>query len=400
MSPRIRWALGVSVVAGLGLLAALIFLGTHHRVTETRVLPAQGEASYNPLYVLGQALRADGLQARSLPRLDWQSMQPGRQDTVVLLQDSAEIPASQAQRLLDWVAGGGHLLLRTPPRTKENAGHVEPPLLRQLGIDSSSNLSFCQAFHVVDDPGHVEFCSGRRFEISEQARRHVQREWRGPTGLVFVRLRHGAGMVDVLADMDFMRGVPDPIPDRLNPQVRPAYDPAAPRDGLYDRAHRDLTRYLLAPNYGKGTMWLIYATRSPSLWARMFQHGWPLWIPLLLALLGWLWARSQRFGSLLPSPREERRSLLEHVRASGQLLLRHQQGPRLHGAVRDLFLRRLQRRAPGAAVLDGAAREQAIADLLHWPRERVHTALLSPAPNDTIALKTRIALLIQMRSLL
>ena len=399
MSPRVRWALASAAAVGLALLLALVFFSTHHKVTETKVLPPKGEASYNALYVLGQALRADGLTVHSRARLDWAAMSPGPRDTVVLLQDSAELAPSQVRHLLAWVESGGHLLVRTPPPDADSTA-AEPRLLQALGIDSRGHESRCQPFHVADDPGHVEFCRGRRFQIEPTADADVQRAWRSEAGYVFVRLRRGQGLVDVLADMDFMKGVPDgsASPDVLD--IRPPYDPAAPRDGLHDRAHRDLTRYLLAPNYGKGTMWLVYASRSPSLWARIVHEGWPLWLPLLLALLAWLWARAQRFGSLLPTPPDERRSLLEHVRASGELLLRHQQGPRLHAAVRELFLRRLHRRAPSAAVLEGAARDQSIAELLHWPRGQVQTALTPPAPHDTAALKARIALLLQMRRLL
>ncbi|KAG1317431.1 hypothetical protein G6F62_012902 [Rhizopus arrhizus] len=107
--------------------------------------------------------------------------------------------------------------------------------------------------------------------------------------------------------MEFMRGEVD------TPAARLGAAAGTPSDGLHDPAHRDLTRYLLDPNYGKGAVWLVYAGRPPSLWARLFYHGWPLWVPLLLALLGWLWGRSQRFGSLQPSPLLERRSLLEHL---------------------------------------------------------------------------------------
>lgn len=137
-----------------------------------------------------------------------------------------------------------------------------------------------------------------------------------------------------------------------------------------------------------------------SLGARIFYQGWPLWVPLLLAILGWLWSRAQRFGSALPAPVVERRSLLEHVRASGELLLRFGHGTRLYLAVQALFLHRLRLRAPVAAALDGAARDQAIAAVLQWPVSRVASALTPPSPHDSSALRERIRLLLQMRSLL
>ncbi|MEN4951538.1 DUF4350 domain-containing protein [Stenotrophomonas sp. TWI819] len=392
MSVRLRW-----LVIVLGLLVicvplAILFLRTHERVTHTEHLPPQGEASYNALYVLGQALRADGITVQSRPRLDLTRMplEPG--DTVVLLQDSGEVPAPAVTELMAWVAKGGHLIVRTPPIGKDSAGNG--PLLDALGVDSDGYESYCQRFHVRDDPQHVEFCNGRRFSAEPPAGITLERGWGDDYDLVFARLRHGQGRIDVLADMAFMQGK-----GRPNPTVPPNAANALV-DGLHDKAHRDLTRYVLAPNYGKGTMWLVYASRPPSLWNRVFYLGWPVWAPLLLALLGWLWQRAQRLGSELPSPAAERRSLLEHIRASGEHLLRFGKAPLLHDAARRAFLARLRRRSPTAAALTGEAQVQAIAAVLQWSHERVRTALTPPASHDVAGLRDRIRLLIQMRNLL
>lgn len=392
VSVRLRW-----LVIVLGLLVicvplAILFLRTHERVTHTEHLPPQGEASYNALYVLGQALRADGITVQSRPRLDLTRMplEPG--DTVVLLQDSGEVPAPAATELMAWVAKGGHLIVRTPPIGKDSAGNG--PLLDALGVDSDGYESYCQRFHVRDDPQHVEFCNGRRFSAEPPAGITLERGWGDDYDLVFARLRHGQGRIDVLADMAFMQGK-----GRPNPTVPPNAANAFV-DGLHDKAHRDLTRYVLSPNYGKGTMWLVYASRPPSLWNRVFYLGWPVWAPLLLALLGWLWQRAQRLGSELPSPAAERRSLLEHIRASGEHLLRFGKAPLLYDAVRRAFLARLRRRSPTAAALTGEAQVHAIAAVLQWSHERVRTALTPPASHDVAGLRDRIRLLIQMRNLL
>ena len=398
MSPRLFWSLLLGGLLLFGVPLAILFVRTHERVTETIVLPPQGEASYNPLYVLGQALRADGITVQSRARLDLQQMALADTDTLVLLQDSSVLSPRSAQLLLEWVDRGGHLLVRTPPPGADDAGSTQGPLLDRLGVESLFHDNACQAFHVADDAAHQEFCTGRRFSLGFQASARAERRWGSEEGLVFARLRHGKGSIDVLADMDFLRGETDPA--RLSPIAGRRAAAADARDGLHDLAHRDLARYLLDPNYGRGTVWLVYASQPPSLWARMFYQGWPLWVPLLLALLGWLWARSQRFGSLLPSAVVERRSLLEHVRASGELLLRFGQGAHLYDAVLALFLHRLRLRAPVAAALDGAPREQAIAHLLQWPQGRVASALTPPPPHDSSALRERIRLLLQMRSLL
>lgn len=392
MSVRLRWLLVVLGLLVICVPLAILFLRTHERVTHTEHLPPQGEASYNALYVLGQALRADGITVQSRPRLDLTRMplEPG--DTVVLLQDSGEVPAPAATELMAWVAKGGHLIVRTPPIGKDSPGNG--PLLDALGVDSDGYESYCQRFHVRDDPQHVEFCNGRRFSAEPPAGVTLERGWGDDYDLVFARLRHGQGRIDVLADMAFMQGK-----GRPNPTVPPNAANALV-DGLHDKAHRDLTRYVLAPNYGKGTMWLVYASRPPSLWNRVFYLGWPVWAPLLLALLGWLWQRAQRLGSELPSPAAERRSLLEHIRASGEHLLRFGKAPLLYDAVRRAFLARLRRRSPAAAALTGEGQVHAIATVLQWSHERVRTALTPPASNDVAGLRDRIRLLIQMRNLL
>jgi hypothetical protein len=392
VSVRLRWLLIVLGLLVICVPLAILFLRTHERVTHTEHLPPQGEASYNALYVLGQALRADGITVQSRPRLDLTRMplEPG--DTVVLLQDSAEVPAPAVTELMAWVAKGGHLIVRTPPPGKDAAGNG--PLLEALGVDSDGYESYCQRFHVRDDPQHVEFCNGRRFSAEPPAGVTLERGWGDDYDLVFARLRHGQGRIDVLADMAFMHGK-----GRPNPTVPPNAANAFV-DDLHDKAHRDLTRYVLAPNYGKGTMWLVYASRPPSLWNRVFYLGWPVWAPLLLALLGWLWQRAQRLGSQLPSPAAERRSLLEHIRASGEHLLRFGKAPLLYDAVRRAFLARLRRRSPTAAALTGEAQVHAIAAVLQWSHERVRTALSPPASHDVAGLRDRIRLLIQMRNLL
>lgn len=396
MSPRLFWSLLLGLLVLLGVPLTILFLRTHEKVTETVVLPPRGEASYNPLYVLGQALRADGIEVQSRERLQLAKMTLADTDTLVLLQDTREMSPGTAQALLDWVARGGHLLLRTQPPGEDKASTTQGPLLDRIGVDSLFHGKDCQPFHVVDDPNHVEFCNGRRFSLGFRASADAERRWGNEEGLAFARLRHGKGRIDVLADLDFMRGAgATPLPRKgATPKNTPQ------RGGLYDLSHRDLTRHLLDPNYGRGTVWLVYGSRPPTLLARIVLQGWPVWIPLLLGMLGWLWTRAQRLGSVLPSPVVERRSLLEHVRASGELLLRFGQGAQLYNAVQALFLQRLRLRAPVAAALDGAARDQAIAEVLQRPASRVATALTAPSPHDSSALRERIRLLLQMRSLL
>ncbi len=380
MNPRWRNALLVLLALLLAALAVVWFLRNFERAPDQVDVPPYGEPTYNPLYALREALRRDGVKAESRRRLDLRAMQLQTRDSVLLLDDPRQLSAAQVQQLLDWVQRGGHLLLRVPEANEKLDG--EHTLLGRLGIASSDVSPRCQSWRIKGQESHHEFCRGYRFTLDDPTT--AERRWgdyRDDT-LAYARLRHGDGRVDVLADMDFL--------GNGNPHDRDT--------GLRDVPHRDLARLVLAPNYGHGTFHLIYAVESPSLWRTLLRHAWPVWLPLLLALLAWLWMRSQRFGPLLPSPREERRSLLEHVRASGEHLHRYGKTPLLFDAVRQAFLARLRRRAPVAAALAGEAQVQAIADHLRWPPERVRLALQTPPSRDDTPLRERIALLIQMRN--
>ncbi len=400
MSTRARIVLIALPVLLLATVVGIWFLHNFERRSIQLPVPAYGEPTFNPLYALREAIRRDGGNAESRRRLDLPAMalQPG--DTVLMLDDPRQLTPTQVDQLLDWVQFGGHLLLQVPSADAELDGS-EHGLLERLGVLTTDRSPRCLVWQVPDQPSHNEFCSGSRFRLEGSPR--VERQWGDaaephdeadeddgsdsednaePT-LAWARLRYGVGRIDLLGETDFLR----------NGAGSNSYD-----TGLRDLPHRDLARLMLAPNYGKGTVHLIYEMQLPSLWHTLLKRGWPVWLPLLLALLAWLWMRSQRFGAQLPSPRGERRSLLEHVRASGEHLHRFGKSPLLYEAVRQSFLARLRRRAPVAAALSGDAQAQAIADHLQWPISRVQTAMQVPPSRDDTALRERIRLLIQMRN--
>ncbi len=357
----------------LVLLSVAWFLATHERVEREVPVPPSGEAAYNPLYALQQTLRGEGIEVQSRQRLDLEAMQLAPGDTLLLYNDPGVLHPREARALLAWVERGGHLLLRTPPSRAGSGDAPLPPVLRALGLDAVLLPSECQTMLVAGQEQHVEFCNGQRFEIHAL---DPSLAWGDETsGYVFARLPRGEGVVDLLADFDFLAN-----------------------DALDEAPHQALTRQLLAPNYRDGTVHLVYAARLASFWRMLAERFWPVWVTLVLLLAAWLWRRMQRFGPLLPGPQAERRSLLEHVRASGGLLYRYRQAPLLYRAVRTSFLARLRRRLPVAAALEGDLRAAAVAERLQLPIDHVRTALEEPAAGDRHAFLARVRTLIQMRN--
>lgn len=95
---------------------------------------------------------------------------------------------------------------------------------------------------------------------------------------------------------------------------------------------------------------LIVSDEPPSIWALLWTYAAPALVSAGALLILWLWATLPRFGPLLPDPSPHRRSLVEHVLATGALLWeRGQAGVMLKSARRAAL-----REATGSADLSGA----------------------------------------------
>jgi len=350
-----RWR-GLLLFAGGGLLLALLvaalmvwWRGTHERIERRIPLPPQGEAAYNPLYLLREALRADGVDVRTRRRLQLDADPPGERDTLLIYSDPGLLGSSEVDQLLDWVERGGHLIIRA---SHLGPKHARRDLMIELNIwPRSDSVPDCPREWQADpDDLRQVFCHDQRFTLTDEP---PMLAFGNPSdGYAFARLARGSGTVDVFSSLDFLDN------QRLATSPRAA-----------------LTRQVLAPNYSCGTVHLVYVAQMPPLWQLLLEHGPMAWIPLLLALAAWLWLRMPRFGPLHPAPVPARRALLEHVAASGEHLYRYGRIDVLHAALRAAFLARLAQRDPQAAALRGQAQHAAIA---------AHTGLTVDALADAL----------------
>jgi len=344
---------------GLGALllgAALLWWWFHtfERVTETVDLPPRGEARYNPLYALQQTLRAMDVDVRSRPSLNLAAMDLAPADVVVLGSDVRTLSEREVDQLLAWVAGGGDLLFALPRSDSERPGL----LLTRLGLTLKES-SECLRYRSAADAQPARLC-GRYRAIPENERTPAWVwAWGDDAhGYALARATHGDGSWTLTSSLGFLSGR------------------ALRRDG-----HAALAWQLLGPLLGDGKVHLIYAVDMPPLHVLLVRQGWPVLLPLLLALLAWLWARSQRFGPMQPLPPSRRRALLEHIDASAEFALRRGQGRALYQTLRRGLLARLQREHPALAALDGEDLVRGLAQA--WQRDpALVRAALFPAALD------------------
>jgi len=372
----ISLAVLIAVASGVGL-----FLVLFKPVTEQLPLPPKGEAAYNPLYALKLSLRAQGLETSTYSNLNLAELVLRDGDTVLLFTRPEALTEAQAQRLLAWVARGGHLIMPGP----ESVG-AAGPLADALGLKASNYEDEDEESEDGDDlprdcshigakaedrTQSVLLC-GPRFIASSSE--FVMSDGDAQRGYRFARAAWGLGVVSV-TELDFLDN------RHLNTAVA-----------------RELAFQVLAPRLGKGGFHLVYSADVPSLWRLLLLYGWPVLLPLLLALAAWLIWRGQRFGPLLPRPEAHRRALLEHVQAAGEFAFRRGRGMALHTSVLALFKQRLLRRDPALAALDGEALVQALSERLSMDAARIRQALKPLGMQRPDVFQQSISTLLQMRN--
>lgn len=363
------WSLALLFVA----LLTTWFLVTYKQVERSVDLPPRGEASFNPLYALKLSLRDSGQKVVSRQRLQLDAMPPGPRDTVVMYGDPRTLGHDDLQELERFVRGGGHLVVGLPEFSESGKATSATPLSGFLPIKSSVSRSPCLARKVQGKPDRMVFCGAPRFTPDADA--DIAAGLQHPQGgYLFARFQLGEGSVDLLSDMDLLTN-----------------------DRLVETGNATFARQLLAPNWGAGRFHLVYSVDMPPLWRWLLEHGWRALLPAFLCLLLWLWMRAQRFGPLLPAPQAPRRSLLEHLEASGEHLLRYGQLGALHRALLAAVQERLRRRDPLAAALDGEAQAGLIAQRTGLTPTEVRAALDTRPPRDPLDFRHRIARLTELR---
>ncbi|QBB70825.1 hypothetical protein ELE36_10920 [Pseudolysobacter antarcticus] len=386
-------------------LAALIgwWLYTFERVPQEINLPMRGEASYNPLFALKKTLQAQHIDVTTHGGLNVAAMhlQPG--DALVLNADIRTLSEDQVDDLWDWVVDGGHLLFALPPASEGRAGELLESLdlkvkkhssclsLREISTNTDvpdkkaeSKTGIFDDDESDADPANKfdsktskeQFCSSFRFQVEAKHVSEFAWLWGSEkNGYIFGRHTRGKGDWLVAASLDFLTN------RRLN-----------------ESDNATLAWQVIAPALGKGRVHLVYAADVPPWYVLMVVQGWPILLPLLFALLAWLWARSQRFGPLLLPAIAHRRALLEHVQAAGDFAISRGRGPALYEATRRAFLERLRRRDPAIAALRGEAMQQALATQYGFSTGDLQQALNPVDLNRPLQFFTTIKTLLSLRS--
>lgn len=378
MSRRAGFILAMALLLVLGLLASYVLgkLEPYEDVIEHGPAP---EVASSPYLAAEHFLRKQGIAARRAEGLDVLDGLPSEGQTLMLLADRGNMTPRQVERVLQWTAGGGHLLFIAERLWDEEEGKSGDLLLDLLGVQQymsdeldDEEASEAEAENEQNEeheaypqltklyleneqaPAYIAFDTD--FHLYDaQNRAHAWANSDSATHLL--QLYHGDGLITVLSD-----------PWIWQNRTINEYD------------HAWLLWYLSQDS----AVTLLYHADSDGL-ARLLLRHFPLALLVLgLLIIATLWHVGMRHGPLQAPVSRARRQLEEHLRGSADFLLRHGgQHSLLRGLQQDIN-RRARRRHPGFEKLAVAEQWQVLGRLTRLPAKDISQAM-RPLPPQRLS---------------
>jgi len=360
MSERARNALMLLALVAAACAAFFLLFEKSDREVEH---PPIVEARRNPHLALVRLMEARGMQVTSAQALT-SPLLAGQRAVVWMTKERLDL-GTRNDAVADWLRAGGRLVVSVGPEGG--------PLIDALRQDFDPESGFAPAQLLGPYPHDDEdTLDGREIPLLTGWALACE------TGDILAAVGpYGAGTLGLLAD-----------PWRFDSEN------ALTRESV--ELYWDTLRLA-----GIGGDVLFVYGESTTGWATLlWRHGKPLLLSSLVLLLTWLVHVSRRFGPLLPARDRERRSLMEHVAATGSLLWRQGARDLLLDAVRDGVRHRIAVSRADWSLLGDAELAPHLAALSELSTPDVLAALSDPAPPNPTAFARQITHLQQLRAAL
>lgn len=278
-SSRIR---NVVVTAALVALIAFLAAAVLERREVERDRGFRGPARTNPYFALNELFGALGVPSEAIVGT---AVLPPTDHALIV----ASAERRSVERLLDWTADGGHLLV-VPAAVAGDDSLIESlgvSLFYEDGADDDDHESMPE--YASDRPDWPRLWAWEETEVihSEGA---SDASWT-------VTVRHGEGRATIFATGGFLRN-----------------------DTLEARDHALIAWEALTRDGVPSGVTLVYRDPRPSLLAVLTSRARPLAISLAVLAVVALAAFARRFGPRRAPPERARRHLGEHVQATGDYL--------------------------------------------------------------------------------
>lgn len=370
-----RWLIIIAAVVA-GAAAYAWFLDNFEKRPEREYVGYQGEARFNDFLAAELLLLKLDIEAESRRKLRPSSWLPEDSDTLITRLGPELASDPESTLLFNWVRLGGHLLLLPPlDETRDVVTLMEDLGVRFFVPEEDDDE---EQEDVVEDGATHDYSLAldyvdERLELLDETDSHVLLS--DDKGVIAVRQQLGNGFITIYASSFWFTS-----------RTIEQHDHA--------RLFLDSVAGFVEP----GKAWLFYDADFTPLWRLIWDAGKYLVLGLLLAFIAWLWSRMPRFGPLLPLPSAERRSIVEHVSASGRFIWQNDASSTLTEASVAAVLGKAERRHPGIGRLPRDKQALAIGNLTDEDSRDILQALMTDADDRPREFAQHIKLLQKIRN--
>lgn len=368
---RRHWV-GIVVFALLAVSLIVALLAPHlERYTEQVDLGPTAQAKLNTFLAAELFLHKQGIDLTRLASVKAFEQLPSESKTVIWLSSRQEMTPRQVERVMQWVAAGGHLIIAAQGRFDQPTGKNGDPILDLLGIEKWNTQAFIEQADTEDvspatphpeltelwlenedAPAYLKFDPDWHLHDGHN-RAHAWANSGQATHLL--QLAHDDGVITVLSDAQLWHN------DNL---------------ALFD--HAWLLWYLTQDS----TVSLIQRAPREGLGKVLSEHFATALVMLVLLAIALIWHAAPRVGPVQEAPPPARRRLTEYLHASASFRWRQGQAAQLLQSLQRDIQQRACMHHPGFDRLGVTDQWQILARLSALPPSDISQAM-RPAPDKT-----------------
>ena len=296
----------LSVFAILVMVAGTLWFVKTFELKETQeYVGLRGEAQYNNLFAARLFLKSMGIPAE---RKDTLTTLPPQHSVLILNTERYTLSQHKINEILSWVKAGGHLITRARSSVAESLFDTGDEAAKPAKYDPlQAALGISLGKHIMPDDADLP-TSARLANMPSDLTLKVNpsffdtlvvdktaytQQFQGANWLL--EKPFGNGKITLLANLELIENT-----------------------DLNKYEHAQFFWYMVHSQHATPqSVWLVHQDDMPPLWKLLWQKAWALVLTLSLFVPLTLMALSPRFGALQPTPKPERRRILEHIRASG-----------------------------------------------------------------------------------
>lgn len=322
----------------LAMASAWWFFNTYEYRIEEKDVGFQGEARRNEYLAAERFLEKVGMEIKGLATiLDLKKELPGLNDILFIPTGRYDLAAKKVEELLTWVKQGGHLVVRAR-QGSINKPTIQDALFDTLGVETHRkqvNNLFARNNRTIIDVHVNDTIENKQVEfdtngwMKDKALNELVWQVDGENGSHLLEYKFGSGTITILSDIRFLE------------------------NAFIDKHdHASFLYTIVQLDQSKSTLWIIRSDDMPSLFSIIKQKA-PAAVGLFTVFIVlWLWYGTRRFGPLLQRLKPARRSLGEHITASGYYQWRNHNRSALFMITKTAVLDRIAQTRPFWAKLD------------------------------------------------